>query len=330
MPLLLLLFPASLARRARASTWTTSRKPRKRCSSRKHGVRVLSLSAPEGWPISLQHFSSLLTPERLCIAAYYRSAADDERSKSLRLLFPLFRADRLDSASLPGQTNHSLQLEPRRLLADPFPTPRPAQRPPGRPLDLDPRPPLEDANLHLAGRDGALGPPGGGEMPRTDCGVARDPIRGMCLCFRFAAAKEDGQSVLDADECRRLSDRFRPTRRSVSRTLLQKSRKTPSCSTKSVPRSVSFLTESVQFADSRWGCPAVREPRPLKERGHLAEGGARWLQGEATVRSWCPYTLEAHLAVLASRPSASRWMPPSRASVSATSARNSTTTPRQT
>lgn len=168
-------------------------------------------------------------------------------------------------------------------------------------------------------------------MPRTDCGVARDSLRGMSLLL-FLLWDPRAANGMDRhpDTLADTVSRFRRTRRSALRTLLQKSRKTPSCSTKSVPRSVSFLTESVQFADPRWRCPAVREPRSLKERRHLAEGGARWLQGEATVRSLCPYTLEAHLAVLASRPSASRWMPPSRASVSATSARNSTTTPRQT
>jgi L-lactate dehydrogenase (cytochrome) len=41
------------------------------------------LSAGRLCPSSLQHLPSLLILERLCIVAYYRSAADDERSKSL-------------------------------------------------------------------------------------------------------------------------------------------------------------------------------------------------------------------------------------------------------
>lgn len=59
------------------------KKLQKRCSSRKHGVRVFS--PPEGCAHLLcsRNLTRLLTPEQLCIVAYYRSAADDERSKSL-------------------------------------------------------------------------------------------------------------------------------------------------------------------------------------------------------------------------------------------------------
>lgn len=149
------------------------------------------LSAGRLCPSSLQHLPSLLILERLCIVAYYRSAADDERSKSLAPsslpVFPELQAAET-SASPPSprqSTTRSLQLEPRRLLSDPFPTPRPPERPPRRPLDLDPRPPLEDAGLHLAGRHGPLGPPRGGEMSRTDGGGAWDSLRGVCILLLF-------------------------------------------------------------------------------------------------------------------------------------------------
>lgn len=115
----------------------------------------------------------------------------------------------------------------------------------------------------------------------------------VVCAFRFAflrgRPRRRTECVFDADGCRCLS-RSRPTRPSALRTLRQKSRKTPSCSTKLVARSAFFRSDRVQAAHSPWCCPVVRQPRPLEERRHLAKGGARWLQGEATVRGSSSYT----------------------------------------
>lgn len=146
--------------------------------------------------------SSSLTPEQLCIAAYYRSAADDERSKSLRLtLFRFFPSTRGTIA----ETRLPLPLPDQSPIAfswnrDAFSLIRFRPRVLRNVLPVD----LSTSILgHRSRMPIYISPAAMGRLAHPEgekCLVRTAASHGIpyvvCVfAFRFAAAKEDGQSV---------------------------------------------------------------------------------------------------------------------------------------